>query len=168
MCCVAIARRKYLRCNISAFSKYEVCSCITGQRSENRTPWSEQIICAPVQQKMFCSDRFRQDSREKKTERRKNTEKKPAWLFPTFSGENCHNRLIFETEGARLRRIKNSRGVDIFPVWKDTPKCTPNFGGTSMLLAGLCGTMIFKKNKSHKGLCTLWDFSASIWRKGWD
>lgn len=78
----------------------------------------------------------------KKTERRKNTEKKPAWLFPTFSGENCHNRLIFETEGARLRRIKNSRSVDIFPVWKDTPKCTPNFWGTSMLLAGLCGTMI--------------------------
>lgn len=26
---------------------------------KNRTPWSEQIICAPVQQKMFCSYRFR-------------------------------------------------------------------------------------------------------------
>lgn len=36
MCCVAIARRKSLRCNISAFPKYEVGSCITGQRSEKQ------------------------------------------------------------------------------------------------------------------------------------
>ena len=36
MCCVAIARRKYLRCNISTFPKYEVGSCITGQRSEKQ------------------------------------------------------------------------------------------------------------------------------------
>lgn len=77
MCCVAIARRKYLRCNISAFSKYEVCSCITGQRSENRTPWSEQIICAPVQQKMFCSYRFRFARGSKKQNRRKKTGPKP-------------------------------------------------------------------------------------------
>lgn len=44
----------------------------------------------------------------------------------------------------------------------DTPKCTPNFGGTSMLLAGLCGTMILKKISPTRVYVPYGTFSVSI------